>query len=597
LNLSSWDVAGENPAAGAYRIKIILSGDPSFTDLSNDVFYLTNLSVDGPTGGAYGAGGSCPISWSTDASSGTVRIELMSDSSSSVVATIAEGVSIAGGSYPWTIGGSISGSYSIRLVREDLESIKAQGGVFTVINGITVTSPNNADRIAGSSLPISWSCPSGGSVKIELLESGSVSTTISSSTTNDGNYSYSLPTTQLPDTAYSVRVTTLTSPAFSDTSSSFRILPPTPTIGSASDASSTAYISVTWSLVSGNPSYRIYRATSATGTYSLIDTVSGTTNYNDASATPGTRYYYKIAALRNGVEGNLSNWDDGVRDIVAPSLSTSGNTSRVYLDWNDITGRTEYRVYRSTSSTTGYSQIGTASSSYYYDYSATPGQRYYYKVAAYNPNTGESLSSYAEGHRSLAQVTGLTTVSHEGYHVLSWSSVSGAVSGYRIYRREYSETNGSWGSWAAEATTGATSRNMYPSVIGKVYAYAVAAYNSVTGEYAWSDTVYGHAKLWPPTEFTAVSSGLGANTLSWYGEGAATGGYEIQAYSIATNWQTQTTVPQDTYSYTDTFNYKLPSYKPSFYRIRCVYDSYWDDYSGSLVIYNTTSDWLTISAP
>ena len=597
----AWNVAVTAPAAGAYRIKITSVADSSYTDISDTIFYLSNLSVTTPSGGVYGLGGSCPIAWSSDLNMGTLRIDLMSGSSSTVVRNITTGVSVSGGSYSWTptaVTGYTGGSYSIRITREDAGNIAAQSSSFAIIDGVTVTTPGTTDRIAGSSLPISWSGVYAGTVKVELLESGGLATTISGSTANDGSHSYTIPLDQLPDTRYAVQVTTLTTPAFTDTSGEFRILPPTPTGISASDTSSTAHVAVSWTGVSGNPFYKIYRATSSTGTYSNIKTVSGVTYYNDDSATPGTRYYYKVSSLRNGVEGNQSGWNEGVRDILTPTITShNGNTSRVYLDWNDITGWEQYRVYRSTSTSTGYSLLGSTSSSYYYDYSATPGQRYYYKVAAYNTLTGEKLSAYVEEHRDMAQVTGLSfDNSSTGSLTLSWNSITGAVSGYRIYRREYSEVNGAWGSWAALTTKSTTSYQYYPPIRGKVYNYAVAVYNTYTGEYYWSESVYAHAKMWPPTSFSAVYSALNANMLYWYGEADATGGYEIQAYTPFGLWQTQTTVPQGTYSYKDTFS-TMPGSKPTSYRIRCVYDSYWDDYSGSLVIYNTTSDWVTTSAP
>ena len=51
-----------------------------------------------------------------------------------------------------------------------------------------------------------------------------------------------------------------------------------------------------WSRVSGAERYRVYRSTSGSGNYTLLDTVSGLT-YTDSSARAGTTYYYKVEAV------------------------------------------------------------------------------------------------------------------------------------------------------------------------------------------------------------------------------------------------------------------------------------------------------------
>lgn len=74
-------------------------------------------------------------------------------------------------------------------------------------------------------------------------------------------------------------------------------------------ARSTAILSVTenaggalelrWTAVSDITGYQIYRSESASGPYSLINTVTdaGTASYADASAARGVRYYYKIVLV------------------------------------------------------------------------------------------------------------------------------------------------------------------------------------------------------------------------------------------------------------------------------------------------------------
>lgn len=61
----------------------------------------------------------------------------------------------------------------------------------------------------------------------------------------------------------------------------------------ASSAKSTTSISITWSKSSGATSYEVYRATSASGTYTKIASVTAD-SFTDTGLKPGTTYYYKI---------------------------------------------------------------------------------------------------------------------------------------------------------------------------------------------------------------------------------------------------------------------------------------------------------------
>ena len=73
-------------------------------------------------------------------------------------------------------------------------------------------------------------------------------------------------------------------------------IPSTPTSISATRYSSTS-IRVDWSSVSGATGYQVYRATSSTGTYSLIKTTTSLSTI-DTGLVNGKYYYYKVRAYR-----------------------------------------------------------------------------------------------------------------------------------------------------------------------------------------------------------------------------------------------------------------------------------------------------------
>lgn len=59
-------------------------------------------------------------------------------------------------------------------------------------------------------------------------------------------------------------------------------------------------ISASWSKVAGATGYRVFRATSKTGTYTRIKSIANasTLSYADTSVTAGKTYYYKVRAYR-----------------------------------------------------------------------------------------------------------------------------------------------------------------------------------------------------------------------------------------------------------------------------------------------------------
>ena len=65
---------------------------------------------------------------------------------------------------------------------------------------------------------------------------------------------------------------------------------------------------ITWGSVSGATSYRIYRATSPTGSKTLIKTVNST-SYTDTTAVNGNRYYYFVAAY-DSKTGTLTDYSN-----------------------------------------------------------------------------------------------------------------------------------------------------------------------------------------------------------------------------------------------------------------------------------------------
>lgn len=185
---------------------------------------------------------------------------------------------------------------------------------------------------------------------------------------------------------------------------------------------------------SGDPTiagYRIYRATSRTGTYTAIDSVEpNTTTYTDYPITNGTTYWYKVAAISSdGVESNISDLTDpdtndydqpqnGSPLAVAPpkapvNVTATGGDHQVSISWDEVT-QTElgesispactYVVYRSCSeeggSSTGpWMRVNNqlVEGTTFLDTSLRNGYTFYYAVSAVREdNVVSELSTAAE---------------------------------------------------------------------------------------------------------------------------------------------------------------------------------------------------------
>lgn len=120
-------------------------------------------------------------------------------------------------------------------------------------------------------------------------------------------------------------------------------------------------VSVTWSSVSGASYYRVYRATSSTGSKTALGSWQSSTTYNDYSATPGTTYYYWVCAATSSSGANQStygsystgysqaqtgdNWDPG-DDAPSGATSITPSTSLSTHGTHTLSGSDHYDFFK-----------------------------------------------------------------------------------------------------------------------------------------------------------------------------------------------------------------------------------------------------------
>lgn len=164
-------------------------------------------------------------------------------------------------------------------------------------------------------------------------------------------------------------------------------------------------------------------------------------------------------------------------------VSSSSSYSAITVKWNKVEGASGYRVYRSTSKSSGYKIIKTITSAQtcsYADKNTTFNKTYYYKVEAYRTENGQTIygpQSAVRAQKKTVAAPTVTKVSTSANVVkLTWKKVKGA-SGYIVYRS--SSENGKYKKIATVKKASATSYRNTNLSSSKTYYYKVKAYRTV----------------------------------------------------------------------------------------------------------------------
>jgi len=224
-----------------------------------------------------------------------------------------------------TWGGSYSGMELLSVSIVNLEPVEP------VQNAVTVFSPNGGETLTrGTVVPITWSYTGnpGVNVKIELYNGSTLSSTITSSTSlSAGSYNWTIPSTQAFGSNYTIKVTSTTNSAISDTSNGpFTITGPSITVTSPNGGETLvrrAVVPITWSYT-GNPGasvkIQLYNGTTLSRTITSSTPLSaGTYKWTVSSLQAlGSNYKIKITSTTNSAISDTSN---GTFTIAKPSIT------------------------------------------------------------------------------------------------------------------------------------------------------------------------------------------------------------------------------------------------------------------------------------
>ena len=253
-------------------------------------------------------------------------------------------------------------------------------------------------------------------------------------------------------------------------------------------------VALTWSppaLDGGSPitAYRVYRGPSAgTENPTPITTLSGSaTSFDDTTATPGTTYWYQVAAV-NAIGETRSNEKSAAATAAtapaAPVLTATPGNGHVQLTWplpsdggSPLTGFTVARGTTSGGETT-LTPLGAAATSFD-DTTVTNGTTYYYTVAAQN-SVGPTASN---------EVIATPLTSQGAYFPLTPSRIMDSRTG-----------NGTTGS----PFVGGTSRSLQVTGRGGVPGSGVSAV--VMNVTVTNPSVASHVTVWPSGAIPTASN-------------------------------------------------------------------------------------------
>ncbi|MGN0519042.1 MAG: leucine-rich repeat protein [Acutalibacteraceae bacterium] len=346
-------------------------------------------------------------------------------------------------------------------------------------------------------------------------------------------------------------------------------------------------VKIAWSAISEASGYRIYRSETATGGWTKVaDVTDGTTvSYKNSNLTTGKTYYYTVRTFVsvNGEKIFGSYEKTGVAGTPIPTTPKISSASvkgakQIALTWNKINGASGYRIYRSTSKSTGFATLAVikdGATVTYTDETAVPGTQYYYTVKAYTTVDGKNVYSkyVSPGTAGKTTITApkISSATATGYNQISlkWNKKAG-VDGYLIYRKVKS---GSW-SKIKNITNGNTTAYVDKTAkYNTEYYYTIRAYVTINGK-NYTSTYYtagtlGKATAVTPT-FTLASVGYNSIKLSWTQVGQADGYIIYRSLnSDDTGWKAIKTIKSGTtVTYTDTtaecgttYYYTMRSYK------------------------------------
>lgn len=300
-------------------------------------------------------------------------------------------------------------------------------------------------------------------------------------------------------------------------------------------------VCITWDAVPGATKYIVTREMMKNGNL-IMDTAYKAivdSNIYYTEKQENTLYKYTI---RPYASDTAMGENDGKLIKVYPAPANVKVTSKSYntatIQYDKVSGATNYRIYRSTKVDGTYTLVGTnnASTLSYTDKNLTPGTTYYYKVEAYETGNNLVSAGIMSGAKSVKPVLAAPkNVKASGYTYTSlkitWDTVAGAKS-YNVYAA--TSKSGTYKKIASNVKkTSYTNKNLS---LGERYYYKIEA---VSGTAVSAKSAAASAKVVTAAtkEVNVTSDDYNSITLKWKKVSGATKYYVYRSTKETTGYK------------------------------------------------------------
>ena len=163
---------------------------------------------------------------------------------------------------------------------------------------------------------------------------------------------------------------------------------------------------IEWNSVRGAESYDLYRKAKG-GSWKLISQDLDEPYFDDASASAGIKYYYRVVAKRT-VGGTVYESEPAsAKTVTTPLTKPVISSCAAYyaganrLQWKAVSKATGYKVYRRVSGKSTWTLMATTKNKSYIDKKATRGVKYEYRIRAYRTTYKNTVYSSYSSKRSV----------------------------------------------------------------------------------------------------------------------------------------------------------------------------------------------------
>jgi fibronectin type 3 domain-containing protein len=230
-------------------------------------------------------------------------------------------------------------------------------------------------------------------------------------------------------------------------------LPDTPTLLSAGDGASTAFVALTWNPSPLADGYHLYRGQLADGSDATLLASPTGTSHDDTTAVPGRTYFYFVTAFNGSGESPRSAGESGWRQMLPPDPPASVTASddsphSIRVAWPAADRAQSYRISRNAANLfTGSTVLGTTTSLSWHDTTTAANASFYYFVESLNTGgTSSAVGTALPGMKvPLPPGTPTALTATDGASAtqtqLTWTAADGAT-GYRVYRNTVESVGG-----------------------------------------------------------------------------------------------------------------------------------------------------------